>query len=92
MGEPHDDEPFYAPGRKQPQPKPRTPGEEIWTLRNDHTMWSCEFRFQGESYGCQATIFRDSDLVISQRFVLREHAIAWSEEQRGDIERGSIDG
>jgi hypothetical protein len=30
-------------------------------------------------------------LVISQLFVMREHAVLWSEEQRRDIERGWID-
>jgi hypothetical protein len=53
--------------------------------------WSCELRFHGESYGWQATILRNGELAISQRFELREQAIYWSEEQRRDFERGWID-
>jgi len=36
-------------------------------------------------------VVRDGELTISQRFVLRERAVGWSEGERRDIERGWID-
>ena len=53
--------------------------------------WSAELRFHGESYGWEAIVLHDGELVISQRFVVREHTVAWSEEQRHEVERGWVD-
>jgi hypothetical protein len=33
-------------------------------------------------------ILRDGDLFVSRRFALKEAAIGWANEQRGDIEKG----
>jgi len=33
-------------------------------------------------------ILREGELVISQRFVLKEAAIGWANEQRADIAKG----
>jgi hypothetical protein len=35
-------------------------------------------------------VLRDGEFVISQRFVLRQHAVRWSENERRDIERKSL--
>jgi hypothetical protein len=64
----------------------------FWTVHHDHALWTGELKFHGESYGWEAIILREGELVISQRFVLREHAVGWSEEQRRDVERGWVDG
>ena|SRR5436190_23609419 len=60
--------------------------EPVWELRKDHSKWSCALRFHGESYGWEAQILRGNDLVISQRFVLREFAVRWAGELRRLIE------
>jgi hypothetical protein len=50
--------------------------------------WSCELRFHGESYGWEAQILREGELVIGQRFALRQLADAWSEAEREILEKG----
>jgi hypothetical protein len=84
------DEPFYTPGRKPtPQPHYRPQSTEpLWELRKDHVTWSGELRFQGESYEWEAMILREGELSISQRFVMKEHAIQWAESERANIEKG----
>ena len=54
-------------------------------------IWKCELKYHGE-WGVESQILKDGELVLGQRFVLREHAVKWSEEQRRDVERGWIDG
>ena len=54
----------------------------VWTLRREHVTWSCEFVFHGETYGWEAQILRNGELVIGQRFVLRQMAEAWADAER----------
>jgi hypothetical protein len=63
-------------------------GEEIWRVHVNHVWWSCELRFHGESYGWEAQILRDGDLSFSQRWLLRDLAVQWADEQRRLKERG----
>ena len=72
-------EPFYTPGKKQTPPKHYWPesSERLWEIRKDHATWSADLRFHGESYGWEAMILRDGDLVISQRFALKAIAVEW---------------
>ena len=61
------DQPFYAPNRMwAPRRQPR-PGEPVWDVRVDHVTWSGEFRFHGESYGCEAQSVREDELVIGEQ-------------------------
>jgi hypothetical protein len=81
-------DPHYTPfGKPQPE-RPRDPGEVLWTLRRDHVDWSCELVFRGESYGWEARVLRSGELSMSRRFILREAAVRWADEQKRDIERG----
>jgi hypothetical protein len=48
--------------------------------------------FRGESYGWEARVLRSGELSMSRRFILREPAVRWADEQRTNIERGWIDG
>jgi hypothetical protein len=41
-----------------------------------------------ESYGWEAQILREGELVIGQRFVLREMAQAWAEAERQILKKG----
>jgi hypothetical protein len=52
--------------------------------------WSCELRFHGESYGWEAQILREGELVIGRRFDLRRLAERWAEEERQALERGVV--
>ena len=83
------DDPFYSPTHKPP-PRQRRPGELQWTVRKDHVTWTCELFFRGESYGWEAQIFREADLRIGRRFILREEAIGWAESERQDLEKGGV--
>jgi hypothetical protein len=47
--------------------------------------------FRAESYGLEALVLRSGELSNSRRFILREAAVRWADEQRTDIERGWID-
>jgi hypothetical protein len=51
-----------------------------------HVTWSCEFRFHGESYGWEAMILREGQLVIGHRFILRRLAEAWAETEQQIVE------
>ena len=45
------------------------------------------YGFNGESWGWEAQILRDRELVIGQRFALRQMAEAWAEAERQILER-----
>jgi hypothetical protein len=62
------DQPFYAPNRMSAPRRQPKPGEPVWDVRVDHVPWSCEFRFHGESYGWEAQILREDELVIGEQF------------------------
>jgi hypothetical protein len=80
------DDPHFATHR--PPTHQRRLGELLWTVRKDHVTWTCELFFRGESYGWEAQIFRETDLRIGRRFILREEAIGWADAQRAAIEKG----
>ena len=75
----------------RPLPRQRRPGELVWTIRTDHVTWSCELHFRGESYGWEAQILREGELHTGRRFLLREQAARWAEQERGWIVRGRPD-
>jgi hypothetical protein len=82
------DEPFYRPNYPGRARRSSTPGEPLWTLRHEHVTWSCELRFHGESWGWEAEILRDGELVIGQHFALRQMAEAWAEAEWQIREKG----
>jgi hypothetical protein len=55
---------FFSPNRVVPARLPRR-GEPLWELRKDHVTWSCELRFEGESWGCEAQILREGELHMA---------------------------
>ena len=85
-----DDTPFYAPNRKPVPQRHYRPQliERLWDVGADHVTWSCDLRFHGESYGWEAMILRDDELVIARRFALKAVATRWANAQRADIEKG----
>ena len=81
------DEPFYSPNQR-PIPRAPRPGEPLWSLQKDGSTWSAELRDHGTGVGVEAQILRDGDLVICRRFVVRELATRWAEQERQAIEPG----
>ena len=84
-------DPDYTPFGKPQAARPRDPGEVLWTLRREGVDWSCELVFRGESYGWEARVLNQGELFISRRFILREAAVRWANEQQSDIERGWVE-
>jgi hypothetical protein len=56
----------------------RKPGDPLWILRQDHVTWSAKLRFHGESFGWEAQILRDGELMIARRSIPREEAVTWA--------------
>ena len=63
----------------------------IWSIVVDGVTWSCEFRFDGESYGWDVRLNRAGEFFASHRFLLRQPAEQWAADQRRDIERGWVE-
>ena len=49
---------------------------------------SCELRFHGESWGWEAQILQRGELSYSRRFLLRQQAVQWAEEERKALDGG----
>jgi hypothetical protein len=81
-------DPSYTPFGKPRPLKPPDTRETLWTCRRDGVDWSCELLFRGESYGWEARVLRDRDLVLGHRFVMRGQTVEWSKTQKADIESG----
>ena len=79
------DEPFYSPTAKPTLPRVPRPGEQLWSVRVGHEIWSAQLRYHGE-YGVEAQIIREGELVIGRRFDLRRLAEQWAEEERKILE------
>ena len=63
-------------------------GEPVCDVRVDHVTWSCEFRFHGESYGWEAPIFREDELVIGAQF--RPGGVRCADRARPASSRGDL--
>ena len=82
------DEPFYSPNHKAPARRSQgVVGELLWEIRVNHVQWRAEL-FDEQEYGFDTRLFRDTEFFASRRLGNREAAIAWANEQRGDIEKG----
>ena len=79
------DEPFYSPKFNPPPPRMPSPGEPLWSVLKDHHNWRAELHFHGESWGWEAQILRDDELVIGRRFLLKDLAVKWANEERDAI-------
>lgn len=77
-----DDLPFYSPDRKPATPKRvPLPREPVWTVRKNHQTWTCELLDHG-TWGTEAQILIDGDLLIGRRFESRPLALLWAERER----------
>jgi hypothetical protein len=48
----------------------------VWTLRKGITRIDCEFVFRGESYGWEARLLENGELVYGRRYPFRSGAQA----------------
>jgi hypothetical protein len=53
----------------------------------NQVQWRAEL-FDETPHGFDVQLFRDVDFFASHRFDLREAAIGWANEQRGEIAKG----
>jgi hypothetical protein len=85
-----DETPFYARNQPSAPPRVRKPGEPLWAFvrDSDKKRFDCELRFNGESYGWEAQIFEQGELLTSHaRFVTRALAVQWADQTRAFLER-----
>ena len=80
------DDAFYRPNHPGLARRQPTAGEPIWSFRQEHVTWSCELRFHGESWGWEAQILREGELVIGRRFDTKALA-----EQSAELEKQAIE-
>jgi hypothetical protein len=85
------DKPFYSPTHERPAARTeRTVGELLWEVHVDQMFWRAEL-FDERAYGFDVRLFRSGDFFASRRLANREAAIAWPNDQRGNIEKGWSD-
>lgn len=70
-----------------PRCRPR-PDEPLWSIRKDNVTWSAELFFRGEGYGWEAQILRNGDLRIGRRFLLKEEAVGWANNEQRELTEG----
>jgi hypothetical protein len=83
--------PFYSPNYRAPTQKLAKPRELAWEFQQDQTTWRAELLFHGESWGWEAQIARDGDLVIGRRFDTKALAMQWVNLERKHLEKGGGD-
>ena len=66
---------------------PFAPESKLWELRKDHHTWACELADRSE-WGMEGQIFKDGELVISQRFGTEALAREWAELEKQAVEKG----
>ena len=60
--------------------------ETLWRVRVNHSTWTCEIAFEGESYGWMVSIFRDGSPFGGHRHLLRADAVKWADDMKTEIE------
>jgi hypothetical protein len=84
-------DPLYTPFGKPQPARPRDPGDVICTFRREGVERSCELLFRGESYGWEARVLTNDDLVNEPLVCGARQAVEWSQTQQADIECRSIE-
>lgn len=83
------DVPFYSPQRPVTPRRQSKPGEPLWAFvrQSDKKLYECELRFNGESYGWEAQIFEQGELLAAHGgFVTRALAAQWAVVIRESLE------
>jgi hypothetical protein len=76
------DQSFTTPGLRI-RPRQPKPGELLFEFvrASDHAQFRIELRDDG-AYGSDVQVFRNGEMLFTQRFGLRTSAIEWATEQR----------
>lgn len=83
-----DEQPFYAPDRKPAAPRTAKPGLEIWRLRLDDRVMTCELRDDGQAgAGFDVQLIEAGELRASRRCVNVDGARFVAESYRQDLLR-----
>jgi hypothetical protein len=69
------DEQFYSPNYPAETRDLAKPRELAWEVHCDQVTWRADLLFHGESWGWEAQISRDGELVIGRRFDTRKLAV-----------------
>jgi len=78
-----EEQPFYAPDKRPAPARTAKPGEEVWRLRRDHQVLTCELRDDDRvGAGIDVQLLRDGELLASRRCVNVEGARFVAERQR----------
>jgi hypothetical protein len=75
------DQPFYAPDHKPAPPRPRQPGEHLWTIQKDGHQLDCELRDHG-AWGVEVQIYREREFLYGRRWPTRALALKEADQQR----------
>jgi hypothetical protein len=81
---------FYAPQQPVAPLRQPKPGEPLWAFvrESGKTMFECKVRFHGESYGWEAQIFEQGELLGAHGgFVTRALAAQWAVLIRKSLDR-----
>jgi hypothetical protein len=83
-----DEKPFYAPHRGPRPPRQPNPGEEVWRLRYEDRVQTCELRDDAQAgAGFDVQVFEDGELLFSRRCVDERGARFVAESFKQDVLR-----
>lgn len=77
---------FYAPNRKPPPARKATPGEHVWSIRQDGKQYDGELRTHRE-WGVEFQVLCDREWFYGRRWPTRERALAEAEERKAEYLR-----
>ena len=79
---------WYAPGHvPAPRPRPADDLPVVWTLRKDTRRIEAVWRLDAGYLGAEATVRRNGELLLSQRFATPGEASTQLDARRADLER-----
>jgi hypothetical protein len=73
-------------GAPQPAPRQPNPGELLMTFEHGQDVFRAELR-DFQPHGVETQIFQNGVLLAACRFTVRELAVRWAEQKRGEILR-----
>lgn len=74
-------------------------GQQVWMLRIECDIWSCDLAFRGDALGWEVRTLREGKLFVSRRFPGKVQATDWAAEMRsllqcfsavGDVSDGVV--
>ena len=81
-----DEQPFTAPNRKPPPPRPPRPTEHLWAIRQDGRQYDGELLDHGE-WGVEFLVRCDREWFYGHRHDSRALALAEAEDRKAEYLR-----